>query len=130
MTNTLAAAQPYFHSSKKWKELTNSVTCFIVKDCLPVHSVSKDGFKAMIRKFYSMYDLPSSTYFSRTAIPKLYTATKERVKKELRNVEYFCSINKNMPYFALAMEEAECAVAGPSIRYSSSFFLTLTYKHR
>ena len=95
------AAQPYSHSSKKWKELTDSVTRFIIKDCLPVHSVNKDGFKAMIRKFDSRYDLPSSTYFSRTAIPKLYTATKERVAKELRTVEYFCSINKYMPYFAL-----------------------------
>jgi len=91
IVSALEGAQPYTHSSKKWKELTDSVTRFIVKDCLPIHSVEKEGFKAMIHKFDSRYDLPSSTYFSRTAIPKLYSATKDKVAKQLSNVEYFSS---------------------------------------
>ena len=56
-----------------------------------MHSVNKDGFKAMIRKFDSRYDLLSSIYFSRTVILTLYTATKERVAKELHTIEYFFS---------------------------------------
>jgi len=57
IVSALEGAQPYTHSSKKWKELTDSVMHFIVKDCLPIHSVEKEGFKAMIHKFDSRYDL-------------------------------------------------------------------------
>ena len=90
---TIAASfsqgQPYLRHGKKWKELTDSVTHFIVKDSLPIHTVTKSGFKDMIKKFNSRYEIPSSTYFSRTAIPALYSSTKEKVATQLQAVEYF-----------------------------------------
>ena len=76
---------------KKWKELTDSVTHFIVKDSLPIHTVAKSAFKDIIKKFDSRYEIPSSTYFSRTAIPALYSSTKEKVATQLQAVEYFAS---------------------------------------
>ena len=45
----------------------------------------------MIKKFDSRYEIPSSTYFSRTAIPILYSNTKEKVAIQLQAVGHFAS---------------------------------------
>ena len=82
-------SQPYQRQSRKWKELTDAVTHFIVKDELPVYTAQKDGFRKMLKKFDTRYDLPTQCYFSRTAIPELYTATKERVTQQLNQIFYF-----------------------------------------
>ena len=83
--------QPYQCQSKKWKELTDAITHFIVKDGLPVYTVQKDGFRSMIKRFDGRYELPNQSYFSRTATPALYTVTKERVVQQLSSVSYFAS---------------------------------------
>ena len=46
-------------SSKDHKELTKSVAICLAKDMLPIYTVKKEGFKAMLRKFNPRYDLPS-----------------------------------------------------------------------
>ena len=91
ITGSFSQSQPYPHHDRKWRELTDSVTCFIVKDSLLINTVKKSGFRDMIKKFDSRYDLPSSTYFSRTAIPTLYSNTKQKVAKQLEDVGYFAS---------------------------------------
>ena len=42
--------------------------------------------------FDERYDLPCSKYISNTAIPTLYTTTKEKIEKELKEVEYFADL--------------------------------------
>ena len=88
---SFAQGQLYPRHGKKWKELTDSITRFIAKDSLPIHTVTKNGFKDMIKKFDSRYEIPSSTYFSRTAIPTLYSNTKEKVAIQLQAVDHFAS---------------------------------------
>ena len=83
--------QPYQRQSKKWKELTDAITQFIAKDGLPVYTVQKDGFKSMIKRFDPKYEIPSQSHFSRTAIPALYTATKEKVAKQQSGISFFAS---------------------------------------
>lgn len=46
---SFAQGQLYPCHGKRWKELTDSVTRFIVKDSLPIHTVTKNGFKDMIK---------------------------------------------------------------------------------
>ena len=88
---SFAQGQLYPRRGKKWKELTDSITHFVAKDSLPIHTITKNGFKDMIKKFDSRYEIPSSTYFSRTAIPMLYSNTKEKVAIQLQAVDHFAS---------------------------------------
>ena len=45
----------------------------------------------MMQKFDSRYEIPDQSYFSRTAVPELYAATKEKVAKEVSAVKFFAS---------------------------------------
>ena len=58
---------------------------------LPIYTVEKVGFKKLVNKMEAQYELPSRKYFSQTAIPALYLATKERVFQELKCTQYFSS---------------------------------------
>ena len=39
------------------------ITYYIVKDSLPIHTVERSGFKAMLKAFDTRYDIPSRNYF-------------------------------------------------------------------
>ena len=75
--------------SREHKELTKSVAECLAKDMLPLYTVEKAGFKAMLKKFNSRYDLPSRSYFSRVAIPALYCEVKDKIQKQLSAIQYF-----------------------------------------
>lgn len=89
IAESLMRAEPYPRSSKKWKQLTDSVAFCLAKDSMPLYTVSKPGFKKMIDTFDHRYELPSRKYFSRTAIPKMYEETREKVASDLQGMEYF-----------------------------------------
>ena len=74
---SMTASQKYGRKGRKWKEL------------LPIYTVEKSGFQCMLNKFDARCEVPSQTYFSRTAIPTLYASVKEQVKQELSTVQYF-----------------------------------------
>ena len=40
---SLIKSQPYNHQSRRWKELTDAITNYIVKDGLPIYAVQKEG---------------------------------------------------------------------------------------
>lgn len=84
-------SKEYDKNGKRWTELTDAVTYFIAKDCQAMYAVEKPGFKKMINTFDKRYTLPSRKYFSRTALPKLYSSLKEKVRKELEGVTFFSS---------------------------------------
>ena len=76
--------EKYSKNSKQWKKLTNSVAYCIVKDMMPFFTVKRRGFKYMLSVFNEKYDLPCRKYISNTAIPKLYSSTKEVIDKNLK----------------------------------------------
>ena len=41
------------------------------------------------KAFDTRYDIPSRNYFLRTALPSLYSTTKERVAAEIQQVRFF-----------------------------------------
>ena len=89
LQKSMTIAQSYERKGAKWKELTDTVTYFIAKDSLPIYTVEKSGFKRLLRTFDARYELPSRSYFSRTAIPALYESVRERVKQDLDKVFFF-----------------------------------------
>ena len=83
-----------FEKSKKFdrnlrehKELTKSITMCLAKDMLPLSTVDKPGFRAMISRFNPRYDLPTRSYFSRIAIPALYHEVREDLQAKLKSVD-------------------------------------------
>ncbi len=91
LQQSLDSGKPYPRSSKRWQELTDSVAYTIAKDCLPFSTVDKPGFKRMLATFDSRYEPPSRKYFSKTAIPHLYSSVKERVEGEIVSLKFFSS---------------------------------------
>ena len=89
MLAALARSQPYDRKGKRWAKLTNAVTYCLAKDSLPIQTVERLGFTALLKEFDSRYQIPSRKYFSQTALPSLYSTTKEKVTGELKQVKFF-----------------------------------------
>ena len=77
ITSTLQKVQKYDRQTKKWHGITNAVTFCLSKDSLPIYRVEKLGFCNRLEKMDPQYDLPSSKYFSKIAIPALYEETQQ-----------------------------------------------------
>ncbi len=89
ISEALSRSQKYDRKSKRWQELTDSVTYCLAKDMMPIYSVEKPGFKQMLATFDKQYTLPGRKYFSNTAIPTLYTRTREQVMQEVADADCF-----------------------------------------
>ena len=48
LVESITKSQRYERRGKKWKELTDAVTYFVAKDCLPIYTVEKPGFKRLL----------------------------------------------------------------------------------
>ena len=79
----MSKGEKYPRSSKRWQQLTDSVTHCLAKDMMPIYSVDKPGFRQMLERFDPKYALPTHKYFSKVAIPSLYARTRETVTSEL-----------------------------------------------
>ena len=89
LSESLERCQRYDRKGKKWIELTEAVTYYIAKDAVPIRTVEKSGFKKLVKKFDSRYELPSRKYFSQRALPNLYTSVKEKLMKDLSSVRFY-----------------------------------------
>ncbi len=89
--STIQETLKYDRSSKRWKDITNAITYFICKDSHAIYMVEKSGFRRLMKTLDSRYEVPSRSYFSKTAIPQLYSATVDKVKGELSTISYFSS---------------------------------------
>ena len=61
----------------------------IAKDMMPFTAVERSDFKKMLSAFDQRYELPGRKYFSQTAIPSLYSTTREKVESELQKLNSF-----------------------------------------
>ena len=95
--DSLKRSKKYDRKSKKWKEITDDITYLICKDSLPIYTVEKPGFKRLITSLDSRYEIPSPSYFSKTAIPTLYASTIDKVKEELSSVNFFAGTTDYSP---------------------------------
>lgn len=51
--DNIEKVKKYDRSSKKWKQLTDSVTYCLAKDMLPLYTVEKEGFQKLLKAFDS-----------------------------------------------------------------------------
>ena len=107
--NAIEKTQKYEKKGKRWKELTDSVVYYIARDCLPIYTVEKPGFKKLLGTFDARYEIPSRTYFSRTALPALYAKVCDDVKAELQGATFFSATSDLwssqglLPYISLTV---------------------------
>lgn len=56
---------------------------------MPIYTVDRFGFKQLVKKLNSKYELPSRNFFMNNEIPKLYTETRETIKAELEGSGFY-----------------------------------------
>ena len=83
--------QKYERTTRRWREITDSITYCISKDMLSIYTVEKEGFRRLTYTLDSKYEIPSAKYFSSVAIPALYEKTRETVAVEVQSAYYFSS---------------------------------------
>ena len=83
-------------SSKEHKEITKAITYYMAKDMRPMYSVELLGFQKMINALNPRYDLPSRSYFSRTAVPSLYIEVQDQLLAELDSQVDFYSATTDL----------------------------------
>ena len=78
---------------------------------VPFSTVEKPAFNSfwLLQKFDKQYELPGKTYFSETAVPKMYNTVRASVQGELKSVNFFSattdmwsSVNMT-PYMSLTV---------------------------
>ncbi|XP_076874456.1 E3 SUMO-protein ligase ZBED1-like [Brachyhypopomus gauderio] len=89
--DAFASVTPYERGSKRQREITDAITFHLAKDMVPMNTVTKEGFKKMIRTLDKRYELPSRTYFSQVGIPQMYEKCKAQVEAELSQVYYYAT---------------------------------------
>uniref|UniRef100_A0A1X7V255 BED-type domain-containing protein n=1 Tax=Amphimedon queenslandica TaxID=400682 RepID=A0A1X7V255_AMPQE len=120
----LTKSVKYQKHSRKWKELTDSITYCVRKDMLPIYTVEKNGFRDMLKSFDPRYELPSRKYFSQVAIPALYVATTDKVKQELAEVANFWKKKRELRLAQQLLSLPEHSLVGDcSTRWGSTFFM-------
>lgn len=75
-----AESVKYSRESNRHKCLTAAVMQYLVEEMVPFSTVKKPAFKSMLQKFNKQYELPGKTYFSETAVPKMYNEVKTSIK--------------------------------------------------
>ena len=63
---------------------------------MPIYTVEKGGFRAMVEALNSRYQLPHKDYFSRTAIPELYEKTQEQIATKVKQESQYFSATANL----------------------------------
>ena len=91
---------------------TRNHQCFIAvyskRDDAFLHS-GRPGFQRLLQKLDDCYEIPSRKYFTKVAMPALYTSTKEKIAGSLKSAQYYSittdmwSSGKMEPYLALTV---------------------------
>ncbi|XP_063742293.1 E3 SUMO-protein ligase ZBED1-like [Eleginops maclovinus] len=91
LRDAFARGTAYDKKSKRWVEITNSITIHIAKDMVPLSTVEKEGFTKMIHTLDPRYEIPSRKYFSQVAIPNLYQKHRAKLETDLATVKHFAA---------------------------------------
>lgn len=74
-----------------------SLGIFLTQDMRPYSVVESEGFRAMVYKLESRYDIQSWRYFANKVIQNLYEKTRANVELELKKIKngtFSCSFLK------------------------------------
>lgn len=91
LTDMFESITPYERDKKRHREITQAIAEFIGKDMMPLNTVTKVGFTALVKTLDKRYSMPSRTYFSQVAIPELYKTCRQRVAAKLKTAKFFAT---------------------------------------
>ena len=100
-------------SSKEHKSLTNSIAYCLARDMLPLSTVDKPGFRAMIHQFNPRYQLPTRKHFTKVAVPALVTEVKSKIEQQIKS--------KQLDYFSATTDLWTSAAGDPYITFTTHF---------
>lgn len=76
---------------------------------VPFKTVENEGFKCLLKVVDPRYELPSRKYFSKTAIPRLYSECRGKIERKVQKVQFFTttsdlwSSRTSEPYLSLTI---------------------------
>ncbi|CAI5689852.1 unnamed protein product [Oreochromis niloticus] len=126
LQNSYTRAVPHDRKSEKW-EGTKAVAYHIAKDMVPISTVEQEGFIQLLKTLDRRYQLPSRKYFTREALPKMYTEVRETLTAQLTKVSHF-TLTTDMwsrrPYMSVTMQFMEDWELKIACLQTSYFFKT------
>lgn len=84
-----ACGTPYNRDSRRWQEITEAIATYICKDMVPIYTVEKQGFRALMKKLDSRYTMPSRKHFTQVELPRLYHECRAKVEGEIHQVAFY-----------------------------------------
>ena len=70
---------------KSGKNLRDSITHYITKDCLPINVLEGTSLNTLDLR----YEIPGQNQFSRIALPSFCASVKQRVKQDVSTLQCF-----------------------------------------
>lgn len=89
LQTSFSCAVPYERKSEIWHQITNAVAYYIAKDMAPIATVERDGFIRLLKTMNPRYQVPSRSYFTREALPKMYSEVRASLAVQLAKVSHF-----------------------------------------
>ena len=111
--DSLSKKQPLSSFSKEHKALTNSVAYCLARDMLPLSTVDKPGFRAMLYQFNPRYQLPTRKHFTKVAIPPLVNDVKSKIEEQINS--------KQLNYFSATTDLWTSAAGDPCMTFTVHF---------
>ncbi|XP_015811252.2 E3 SUMO-protein ligase ZBED1 [Nothobranchius furzeri] len=119
---------PYDKNRARWKAITEAVTFYIATDMLPTYSVEKRGFNHLLKVLDARYVVPSRKYFADVALPHLYNTTREKIRSELEEMQFYSattdlwSSRTMQPYLSLTVHYINTSWTLRSICLQTAYF--------
>nr|XP_055027515.1 E3 SUMO-protein ligase ZBED1-like [Misgurnus anguillicaudatus] len=119
---------PYDKNGARWKAITEAITFYIATDMLPIYSVEKRGFNHMLKVLDARYVVPSRKYFASVALPHLYNTTREKIRSELEEMQFYSattdlwSSRTMQPYLSLTVHYINTSWTLRSICLQTAYF--------
>ena len=105
--------QPLSSSSKEHRALTNSIAHCLARDMLPMCTVDKPGFRAMLHQFNPRYQLPTHKHFTKVAVPALVNQVKSKIEEQIKS--------KQLDYFSATTDLWTSAAGDPYMTFTTHY---------
>uniref|UniRef100_A0A1A8S693 Uncharacterized protein n=1 Tax=Nothobranchius rachovii TaxID=451742 RepID=A0A1A8S693_9TELE len=95
---------------------------------LPIYSVEKRGFNHLLKVLDARYVVPSRKYFADVALPHLYNTTREKIRSELEEMQFYSattdlwSSRTMQPYLSLTAHYINTSWTLRSICLQTAYF--------
>ena len=90
ITEAFHQMEPLPKTSKRWKQLNNSVCLCIAKDMLSISITSNCCFRSMLHAFEPRFVLPDRKTFTQHYLPELYESERTRIANAMKyGLKYF-----------------------------------------